>query len=125
MIYLDTHVVVWLYEGDLKKFPKKTIALLENEPLFISPAVKLELQFLYEIKRLKEKPEKILNYLGHKIGLVTCALAFLPVIDRACEITWTRDPFDRLIIAQATHQNAPLITKDKTLLRKSKLAIWN
>lgn len=125
MIYLDTHVVVWLYEGDLKKFPKKTIAVLENESLFISPAVKLELQFLYEIKRIKEKPEKILNYLNHKIGLVTCSLAFIPIIDKAYEINWTRDPFDRLIIAQAAHQNASLITKDKNLLRYSKLAIWN
>lgn len=125
MIYLDTHVVIWLYEGNIEKLPQKAIDLIESNDLLISPTVKLELQFLYEIKRLTQSPEKILTYLQHQIGLSICTLGFLPVIDKACEISWTRDPFDRLIIAQAMHQNIALITKDKTLLAQSKLAVWD
>jgi PIN domain nuclease of toxin-antitoxin system len=44
VIYLDTHVVVWLYAGDLELLPQEVRELLEGEELVISPMVELELQ---------------------------------------------------------------------------------
>jgi PIN domain nuclease of toxin-antitoxin system len=37
---------------------------------------------------------------------------------------WVRDPFDRLIVAQASANDAPLITKDEKIRRHYKRAIW-
>jgi PIN domain nuclease of toxin-antitoxin system len=39
-------------------------------------------------------------------------------------IQWTRDPFDRIIVAQATLKHSPLITKDETLRKHYKHCIW-
>lgn len=52
MIFLDTHVVVWLYSGKIDMLSKKASDLIENGDLFISPAVTLELQYLKEVKRI-------------------------------------------------------------------------
>ena len=48
MIYLDTHVVVWLYAGLTEKFSDPTRELINSHEITISPIVRLELQYLYE-----------------------------------------------------------------------------
>ncbi len=49
LIYLDTHATVWLYTDQIEKFPAKTLKLIENNPMRISPMVLLELGYLHEI----------------------------------------------------------------------------
>jgi len=56
MIYLDTHVVVWLYAGDKKRFPAAVCKRIEDNELLISPIVLLELQYLKETGRLLVEP---------------------------------------------------------------------
>jgi PIN domain nuclease of toxin-antitoxin system len=123
-IYLDTHVVLWLYEGLLKKLTKAGRDSIEANDLLISPIVRLELQYLYEIKRSTQRAGNILSELGAQIGLTVCDLPFDQVVRRASELTWTRDPFDRLIVAQAMGKNFRLLTKDAGIRRHSSLAFW-
>lgn len=52
MIYLDTHVVVWLYAGLTAKLSDLAKLLINKHELYISPIVRLELQYLYEIDGL-------------------------------------------------------------------------
>ena len=125
LIYLDTHVVVWLYTGELSLFPKNVLYLLEEKNLGVSPIVQLELQFLLEIGRIKVKPEIILRNLEETIGLKVCSQEFKRVVLEALKQTWTRDPFDRLIVAQANLSEAHLITKDETILQHYKRSIWS
>jgi PIN domain nuclease of toxin-antitoxin system len=37
--HLDTHVVVWLYAGEVERFPDAARAALERDTLAVSPAV--------------------------------------------------------------------------------------
>ena len=37
---------------------------------------------------------------------------------------WTRDTFDRLIVAQAKTRDASLLTKDRTILEHYPHAVW-
>ena len=37
---------------------------------------------------------------------------------------WVRDPFDRLIVAQAIANEAPLVTKDEKIRRHYRRAVW-
>jgi PIN domain nuclease of toxin-antitoxin system len=53
VIYLDTHAVVWLYDDTDKKFSNKAKEEIRNNDLSISQMVRLELQYLYEIGRIK------------------------------------------------------------------------
>ena len=45
MIYLDTHVAVWLYAGTVKKMGQQVKDLINAHDVVISPAVRLELQY--------------------------------------------------------------------------------
>jgi len=124
-IYLDTHVVLWLYEGLVRKLTKTARESIEANDLLISPIVRLELQYLYEIRRSRQVAEAILSDLRAQIGLAICDLPFDHVVRKASELTWTRDPFDRLIVAHAISRNVRLLTKDVRIRRHAKLAFWS
>ena len=124
MIYLDTHVVVWLYLGDTKLLSSKALELIENNDLYISPVVYLELKFLYEIERIKVSPAEILESLSASIGLSVCDKSFLQIISESISLEWTRDPFDRIIVANAIVNDAILLTKDSRIQANYSKACW-
>ncbi|MCF8243203.1 MAG: type II toxin-antitoxin system VapC family toxin [Melioribacteraceae bacterium] len=124
IIYLDTHVVVWLYAGEVELLSEKVKKLINNNQLFISPVVELEIQYLYEIKRIIVKPGKIIQTLKEKTALSICDHDFKHIINYAKKYTWTHDPFDRIIVAQAALNKNKLITKDKSIRKHYKNAVW-
>jgi PIN domain nuclease of toxin-antitoxin system len=124
MIYLDTHLVAWLYQGEIDSVPGVARGLLESEDLLISPMVGLELQLLNERGRFKPRVADVLQALSAEIGLTVCDLSFSLVASRAREARWTRDPFDRLIVAQAQARGAPLLTRDRHIRKHYARAIW-
>ncbi len=62
--------------------------------------------------------------LAGSLGLGVCALPFERVVETAQRQAWTRDPFDRLIVAQASLAAAPLLTKDRTIREHYAKAAW-
>ena len=124
MIYLDTHVVVWLYAGNTELLSKTAVEYIEKNDLYISPIVYLELKFLYEISRIKVAPAEILENLSASIGLSVCDKKFFQVINESISLNWTRDPFDRIIVANAIANDAVLITKDIRILENYLNARW-
>ncbi|MEH2037147.1 type II toxin-antitoxin system VapC family toxin [Nostoc sp.] len=124
MIYLDTHVVAWLYAGLTDKLTDIAKTLINDNDVYISPIVRLELQYLYEIKRLKDKPDVIIPNLSEEIGLQICNQNFNDIISTSLTITWTRDPFDRIITANALLNNNILLSKDENILNNYLYAKW-
>ena len=124
MIYLDTHVVIWLYAGLTEKFNSQARTLINQHELLISPIVHLEIQYLYEVGRIAADSETIITDLKQRIGLRTCHIPFEDVVARATNLAWTRDPFDRLIVAQAQVGRGLLLTKDEIILKHFPNAIW-
>ena len=124
MIYLDTHVVVWLYAGETERLSATGKKLIEGNDLLISPIVLLELQYMREIKRLTVEPFLLFENLAATIGLRICDTSFPQIITEAIHNNWTRDPFDRIIVAGATANNASLLTKDASILANYPDAIW-
>ncbi len=124
MIYLDTHSVVWLYAGQVEKFSLHARRLLNDYEIFISPIVQLELQYLYEIQRVTDDAAVIVADLSKRIGLKVCDKGFSAVINQAMTITWTRDPFDRIIVAHAGLNNNFLLSKDRNILEHYPYARW-
>ena len=116
LIYLDTHIVVWLYAGLLEKFSQSVKTILNENEILISPIVRLELQYLYEIERVKKPALVIVADLADRIGLRVCDKSFNAVISQAITMTWTRDPFDRVIVANAALNDNILISKDQNIL---------
>ncbi len=124
MIHLDTHVVVWLYCKDLGRFPASVRALLETEQLVISPMVALELEYLYEVKRTTSPAATVLQSLQHALDLRQDESSFAAVANAATRLIWTRDPFDRMIAAQALVAGCPLLTADVTIRQHLTCARW-
>jgi PIN domain nuclease of toxin-antitoxin system len=124
MIYLDTHVAVWLYAGQAERLSSRARSLIEENELLISPIVLLEMQFLREIGRITGDPALMVENLAGKIGLKYCDKPLLEVVTESMLINWTRDPFDRLIVAAAQSGNTSLLTKDQTILAHYAGAVW-
>lgn len=124
MIFLDTHVVVWLYDNLLNKFSNDAIQQIEDNRILITQMVRLELQYLFEIGRIKVAPETIIKDLNKSIGLKVTQMKVEQVFDQAIDYQWTRDVFDRLITAEAEIMGSALITKDKIILANYEKAIW-
>ena len=124
MTYLDTHVAAWLYGGHSSHLSETARQEIRKEPLLISPMVLLELQLLFEIRRARDPASKVAEHLGRDLGIAVCDHPFPSVAASAMEIKWTRDPFDRLIVAHAAANDAVLITKDERIRRHYKRAVW-
>jgi PIN domain nuclease of toxin-antitoxin system len=123
-VYLDTHVVIWVYEGEEQKLSPLVSRTLDNSELLVSPAVVLELELLHEIGRMRISAEKMIGILESQVDLHVCGLPFRDVAMPALKESWTRDPFDRLIVANAKAAGAPLVTKDDRIRKHYRRAIW-
>ncbi len=86
--------------------------------------VQLELEYLREIDRITVESALIVESLSQRIGLTLCDLPFAAVMIESIKQSWTRDPFDRLITAQAIARNAGLLTKDRHVRDHCVFAIW-
>ncbi len=124
MIHLDTHVAAWLYAGRSDLFPPRVRAHLESEELVVSPMVQLELQYLYEVGKATEPAQKVMAALHRVLEIRVSTLSFESVATAALAFDFTRDPFDRLITAQADVAKAPLITRDRKIREFYARAVW-
>ena len=124
MILLDTHLVVWLYAGLLDRIPSAVQARLNREQLALSPFVQLELAYLYEVARVTAPAQAVVDELTARLELTVADVSAAAVCTAALGLTWTLDPFDRLLAAHATATALPLVTKDETLRQHLRLAWW-
>lgn len=123
--YLDTNALVWLADGDLAGLSPKIDRLLEHAELLFSPMVLLELEFLYDIKRNKRPARDIQSKVEHELGVRLCELPFPAIASAALDEKWTRDPFDRLIVAHAKANGfAWLISADEAMHKHYPRTIW-
>ena len=123
-MYLDTHVVVWLYEKDEQRISPLARELIESSDLLVSPMVLLEVEYLFDTGRINAKAAEVYDYLHDTIELDVCAKPFAAVARKSIGMKWTRDPFDRLITAQAAVDDSRLLTKDDTIHTYYPEAVW-
>lgn len=109
MILLDTDALIWLDTGHRRARP----LLDQAGPLRVSPASLLELQFLEESGRIHLDLAAVVADDRWKIDDPPA----FQWMQRACEERWTRDPFDRLIVAHARLRGWRLATADDAILQ--------
>lgn len=123
-IYLDTHVIVWLYYGLTENLSEEAKSQINENELLVSPMALLEIQYLFETKRISDTSGVIYEALSQDIGLKVCQISFEYVSKKAINQSFTKDPFDRIIVAQASCHNHVLLTKDRLIRDNYSLAIW-
>ena len=125
MTYLDTHAAVWLRFGDRTAFDERSQRALDaDDEILLSPIVLLELQILFEKKKVDQPPAAIARDLAAFAGVRVCNFSFALIVETAIHETWTRDPFDRMITAHARARKATLVTHDQLIRENYTLAVW-
>lgn len=123
--YWDTNVIVWLAHGSRDRLSSRAQAILRQAELVISPMVLLEIEYQFEIQRVKLPSRDLLLKLENEIGLRVCDLPFGRVVNAAVLEKWTRDPFDRIIVSNAKANGlATLVSADERILANYPKAIW-
>jgi PIN domain nuclease of toxin-antitoxin system len=115
MLNLDTHIAVALLDGSLND---REAALVSTEPLMISAIVLWELAKLVQLNRLA------LDFESAEFRMFLQTVTVIP-LNLQIAIASTRldirsDPADEIIGATSVIEQAPLLTRDKKLL-KSKM----
>jgi PIN domain nuclease of toxin-antitoxin system len=111
--------------GATDRRPARARARIEEDDLFVPPMVALELAYLLETGRIVPSPQDVLTGLAADIGLAVCDKPSGSIVLRAQSFTWTRDPFDRIITAQAAFTSSDLITKDDVIRSNHRPAVWD
>jgi PIN domain nuclease of toxin-antitoxin system len=122
---LDTQAAIWLAEANTQKLSHKALSYIEKAEVRISPMVVLELGYLNEINRTILTPQQIVYKLSAELQSAVCDYPFPIIAEIAIGETWTRDPFDRLIVSHAkANGRAGLVTKDELIARHYPNTIW-
>ncbi len=66
----------------------------------------------------------IITDLSEQIDLKICNKNFNEIINITLTINWTRDPFDRIITANAQINKNMLLSKDQNILKNYTYARW-
>lgn len=113
---LDSHVVLWSLEQPYRIRAAARAVMAEPEASFVvSVATVWELAIKQGLGQLRVSANlpQLIRAVGHEILAVS--------IEHACQVRTLpphhRDPFDRLLVAQAQVENIPLITHDRQLER--------
>lgn len=125
MLFIDTHVAVFIHNGDPALLSPTGLHILDSaEAIVLSPMAALELGYLYESGKIRFRSEEITGFLSRELGISIETGGFGRAVLHAVSLTWTRDPFDRIITAQAALSGATLLTRDRTIRDNYAGAVW-
>ena len=111
---LDTNAVIWAHMGHTRSKRLRRI----HGRRYVSPATVLELQMLVEAGRITLASKASVDDLVRDADWLLDDPPAAAWFERACTIGWTRDPFDRLIVAHAQLRGWRLATGDRHLVER-------
>ena len=120
----DTHTLIWALD-DPDRLPRKLRDALDaGVVVFISAASTWEIAIKVAVGRLTFPIDQLAD------ALVDAAFQELPIsiahsLDAASLPLLHRDPFDRLLIAQARHERLTLVTRDPDIRRYPVDTLWD
>ncbi len=120
-VLLDTHFLLWAVLGlsRMAEFPW----LERYQPWGVSPVSFLELQFLSEVGRLELEHAEFVEALRSDPRFVIDEVPLMALVAHALPLTWTRDPFDRLLAAHSAARRTPLATLDRRMRKEHRFLV--
>jgi PIN domain nuclease of toxin-antitoxin system len=127
MILLDTHVWLWL-NGALERIPAPLLEILSDrrEEVFFSAVCAWEIGIKHAGGRLSlpDPPETYIPERLKSNGFRSLAIQQRHALRAASLPLHHRDPFDRMLVAQAQLENLRLVTADPLLSRYPVDILW-
>jgi PIN domain nuclease of toxin-antitoxin system len=122
LLLLDTHVLVWLTDGNLLLGAKTKEAVrlaYREDSALVSAITPWEIALLVRKGRLKLGRD-VLDWVHRALGIPGVQLAPLvpEIAVESTRLPWEAhgDPADRILVATARHLGATLVTADRALL---------
>lgn len=124
-VLLDTHAFLWWCE-DSPELSRRARKAITDEDCFVSLASVWEISIKSSKGKLK-LPAAVDRFVPEQLllnGFTELAIGFRHVA--RCEaLPWHhRDPFDRLLIAQAIEEDLRVVTRDKVFERYGARRVW-
>ncbi len=120
-ILIDTHVLLWILSNSKKL---KEIFWIKNYSFYVvSPLSFLEMQYLHECRKISIQVIKVVEQMRKDTRFLIDSPDFEKVFLAAMNLSWTRDPFDRLLVAHSLVQNLPFATCDRVILSHHVLVV--
>lgn len=117
-VLLDTQAWLWMLM-DPERFCRRSLRIVEktaNELVF-SAASAWEIGIKHELGRLElpGAPESVIPDLMLRSGVEALSISHAHALRASTLPPHHRDPFDRLLIAQAQIENLPILTSDSQM----------
>jgi PIN domain nuclease of toxin-antitoxin system len=126
-LLFDTHAFIW-WDGDQTKLSAAALAACQSpeNSLHLSLASVWELQIKMQLGKLvlRLPLADVLRDQQHENGLVLELVTLEDILALSALPALHRDPFDRLIIAQANRGGFYLVTHDPELARYPVAVLW-
>ena len=121
---LDTHVILWCAQGN-DCLPAEVRAIIRDEECFYSVASMWEIAIKQSLQKLDA--DLVLSDLDRQCRLagihrVPIEIEHLERIKTLPDIH--RDPFDRLLVAQALEEELVVVTRDRIIPQYEVKTIW-
>lgn len=118
-VLLDAHFLIWIILGSprLAHFPW----VERHRPWGISPVSLLEIQLLAERGRAAVRNPEFTKTLMDDPRFTVDDIPLATLIRHALGLTWTRDPFDRMLVAHSLARRVRLCTADRDIRRHHRL----
>jgi PIN domain nuclease of toxin-antitoxin system len=108
-LLLDTHVLIWWDEG--RRLSRDACRAIREAPeVFVSAASAWEVAIKVALGRLR--PTRTVEEAAGESGFVELPVTFRHAARIAVLPLHHRDPFDRLLVAQADVEGLTLVTRD-------------
>lgn len=125
-ILVDTHAFLWYVSGDRRLPPRARRAIGNSDDGWVLSAASVwEIAIKSSLGRLT-LPAPVDEYMGEKVhqGLRILAIEWSHAAAVESLPFHHRDPFDRLIIAQAKQERLAVVTKDSVLRKYGVKTVW-
>jgi len=121
-LLLDTHIYLWLVSGDERLSTDAEMLISNADAVYVSSASFWEIAIKVRSGKLRADLVELL------CDLESNGLQILPVFAHHASVVSTmpeyhKDPFDRMLVAQAISENFYLMTADQQLTQYSEQVI--
>ena len=118
---LDTHFLIWI-TGNAKRI-RRYPWLSQYEPWGVSAISFLEIQLLTESGKLNLRNPQFTEAVLSDARFAVDEVPLVALIQKSLQLSWSRDPFDRLIAAHSLARRVPLCSVDSVMLENHKLLV--
>ena len=126
-LLLDTHALLWWWTNDARLSVRARAAIADDSyDIWVSAASAWEIATKHRLGKLQEAADAVsrFNELVAADGFNHLAVSYLHAIRAGGHRYEHRDPFDRMLVAQAELEGATLVSCDPVIAQMGVVLLW-